>query len=154
MLLFYGCNAKVHHLSSQIHSYFCFMNHWKKKQYEAILMGGGRRYGIKESMTLVWGVGDAKVIFMVLSVNLTPRDPRCSAVCPLHLGGDWCAGVPCLWAPLVSWLPDPSRHHDHCFRLCSGSQHCVSHTMLIVCLTCLHSYAEKDLEINPMSRRC
>lgn len=30
MLLFYGCNAKVHHLSSQIHSYFCFMNHWKK----------------------------------------------------------------------------------------------------------------------------
>lgn len=54
----------------------------------------GRR--IKESLTLLWGVGDVSVIFMLLSVNLTPRDPWCPAVCPLHLGGDWCAGVPCL----------------------------------------------------------
>lgn len=32
MFVFYGYCAKVPHLSSQIHSYFCFMSPWKKKK--------------------------------------------------------------------------------------------------------------------------
>lgn len=91
MLVLYGWNAKVSHLSSQIHSYFCFMNHGTK-QYEAIFTG--RR--IKESMVLWWGVGDVKVILTLLPMNLTPRDPWGPAVCPLHLVGDWRPGIPCL----------------------------------------------------------
>ena len=147
MLVFYGCNAKMPHLRAQTHWYFCFMNHWKNNMKPFSWAAG---LWIKESLTLVWGVWDVKVIFMLLSVNLTPRDPRCPSVCPMHLGGDWCAAVPCLWEPFVYWLPDPSRYHDHCFRLCSGSQHCVSHTILTDYLACLHSYLEKELEINPL----
>lgn len=81
---------------------------------------------------------------MLSSVNLTPRDPWSPAVCPLHLGGDWCAGVPCLWAPIISGLPDPSKHHDHCFWLCSGSQHCVSHPCWVsIHLAYLQFYLKK-----------
>lgn len=91
MFVLYGWNAKVSHLSSQIYSYFCFMNH-RTKQYEAIFTG--RR--IKESMVLWWGAGDVMMITHAASCEFNSQRSL-GPCCPSSASGWW----------LVSWYTLP-----------------------------------------------